>query len=73
MFGNYLSSALRSIARHKLYSFINIAGLAVGLTCVMFIILFVFPTVLGFFILHRNSVQTEQRYKAHPAAGQPVP
>lgn len=40
---------------------------------VMVIVLFVFPMVLGFFILHRNSVQTEQRYKAHPAAGQPVP
>ncbi len=41
MFRNYLFTALRNIARHKLYSFINIAGLAVGLTCVMFIILFI--------------------------------
>ena len=40
MFRNYLITALRNIARHKLYSFINIAGLAVGLTCVIFIILF---------------------------------
>jgi len=41
MFRNYLVTALRSIARHKLYSFINIAGLTVGLTCAIFIILFV--------------------------------
>src|SRR5258705_13931125 len=39
--GNYLTVALRNIARHKLYSFINIAGLAVGLACVIFIILFI--------------------------------
>ena len=41
MFRNYLTVALRNIARHKLYSFINIAGLAVGLTCAILIILFV--------------------------------
>ena len=41
MFRNYLTIALRNIIRHKLYSFINIAGLAVGLTCVILIALFV--------------------------------
>ena len=41
MFRNYLTIALRNIVRHKLYSFINIAGLAVGLTSVIFVILFV--------------------------------
>ncbi len=41
MFRNYLVTALRNIIRHKLYSFINIAGLAVGLACVIFIILFI--------------------------------
>ena len=41
MFRNYLIIALRNIARHKLYSFINIAGLAVGLACVILIMLFV--------------------------------
>ena len=39
MFRNYLVTALRSFSRHKLYSFINIAGLTVGLTCVIFIVL----------------------------------
>ena len=41
MFHNYLVTAIRNIVRHKLYSFINIAGLTVGLTCAIFIILFV--------------------------------
>src|ERR1700758_2716696 len=41
MFRNYLVTALRNIARHKLHSFINIAGLAVGLACLILIILFV--------------------------------
>jgi len=41
MLRNYLITALRNFARHKLYSFINIAGLTVGLACAIFIILFV--------------------------------
>jgi putative ABC transport system permease protein len=41
MFQNYLAIALRNIVRHKLYIFINIAGLAVGLACAIFIMLFI--------------------------------
>lgn len=41
MLRNYFTIALRNIARHKLYSFINIAGLAVGLTSVILVMLFV--------------------------------
>ncbi len=41
MFRNYLTVALRNIVRHRLYSFINIAGLAVGLACAILITLFV--------------------------------
>ena len=41
MFRNYLIVAFRNLTRHRLYSFINIAGLTVGLTCAIFIILFV--------------------------------
>jgi putative ABC transport system permease protein len=40
MISNYLIVALRNLVRHKLYSFINITGLAVGLACVIFVILF---------------------------------
>lgn len=39
MVRNYLITALRNFTRYKLYSFINIAGLTVGLTCAIFIIL----------------------------------
>lgn len=38
---NYLKSAIRSLKRQKAYSFINIAGLSVGLACCILIILYV--------------------------------
>ncbi|MBN1274444.1 MAG: ABC transporter permease [Candidatus Aminicenantes bacterium] len=41
MIKNYLKTALRNIKKHKAYSVINIAGLAVGMACCMLIILFV--------------------------------
>ena len=41
MFRNYLVVALRNAGRHRLYSFITIAGLMVALTCAIFIMLFV--------------------------------
>jgi len=41
MLRNYFVTALRNITRHKLYSFINIAGLTIALTCTILIVLFV--------------------------------
>jgi putative ABC transport system permease protein len=41
MFNNYLKITLRNLKRHKGYSFINIAGLAVGLACCVLIFLWV--------------------------------
>ncbi len=41
MYFNYLKTALRSLIRYKLFSFINIAGLAVGLAACTLILLFV--------------------------------
>jgi ABC-type antimicrobial peptide transport system permease subunit len=41
MFKNYLKITLRTIKRHKGYSFINIAGLSVGMTCCILIFLWV--------------------------------
>ena len=41
MFRNYLVTALRNFTRHRLYSFINVAGLAVALACAIFILLFI--------------------------------
>lgn len=37
---HYLVTALRNLVKHRLYSFINIAGLSVGLACAIFIVLF---------------------------------
>ena len=41
MFKNYALITLRNLIRHKVYSFINIAGLAIGLTCSLLILLWV--------------------------------
>jgi putative ABC transport system permease protein len=41
MFKNYLKVAWRNILRHKAFSSINIVGLAIGLTCSIFILLWV--------------------------------
>ncbi len=41
MFSNYLKITLRNIRRHKAYSFINIAGLALGIACCVLIMLWV--------------------------------
>ncbi|HEY6457611.1 MAG TPA: ABC transporter permease, partial [Steroidobacteraceae bacterium] len=40
MLRHYFMMAARSFVRHKLYSFINILGLSVALTCVIFVVLF---------------------------------
>ena len=40
MLRNWLVTAFRNFTRHRLYSFINITGLAVGFTCAIFILLF---------------------------------
>ena len=41
MFEIYLKITLRNMKRHNGYSFINIAGLAVGIACTIFIFLWV--------------------------------
>lgn len=41
MIRNYVKSTWRSMTRSKIYSFINIAGLSIGLACAMLIILYV--------------------------------
>ncbi len=41
MIKNYFKTAWRNLTRHKIYSFINIAGLSMGLACAMLIMLYV--------------------------------
>lgn len=41
MWRHYLSIAARGIVRYRLYTVVNVVGLALGLTCAIFVILFV--------------------------------
>jgi putative ABC transport system permease protein len=53
LLGNYIKVALRGIRRQKGYSFINIAGLAVGMTCVVLLLLWI-QDELSFDRFHKN-------------------
>ena len=53
MFKNYFKTAIRNLRRNKIYSFINIAGLSIGLACAMLILLYVKDEV-SFDRFHKN-------------------
>jgi predicted permease len=53
MFANYLRTAWRNLVKHKVFSFINIAGLAVGMACCILIFLWV-KDELSFDRFHPN-------------------
>lgn len=53
---NYSKVALRKIRRHKGYSFINIAGLAIGMACCILILTWVLDE-LSYDRFHKNSDQ----------------
>jgi putative ABC transport system permease protein len=54
MIKNYFQVALRNLRRHKGYSFINIAGFAVGIACCILLALYV-RYELGFDRYHKNA------------------
>jgi len=54
MLKNYLKVAVRNLLRHKAYSLINIAGLAVGMACTILILLWV-QYELSFDRYHENA------------------
>ena len=54
MFQNYFKIALRNLLRHKIYSVINIAGLAVGIAAGLLILLYVHDE-LSFDRWHRQA------------------
>ncbi|MCJ7681452.1 MAG: ABC transporter permease, partial [Candidatus Aminicenantes bacterium] len=54
MLKNYFRTALRNISKNKLYSFLNIAGLAIGIACCMLILLYV-QDELSFDRFHENA------------------
>lgn len=45
MLRNYLLIAYRNLLKNKIYSFINIAGLSIGITCTILILLWVFDEI----------------------------
>ncbi len=53
MFKNYFKTAWRNLKRNKIYSFINIAGLSMGLACAMLILLYLKDEV-SFDRFHKN-------------------
>src|SRR5580704_19399764 len=56
MFKNYFKTAYRILTRNKVYSFINIVGLSIGLACAMLIVLYV-KDELSFDRFHTKSAQ----------------
>jgi len=66
MLGNYLKIASRNLLKHRGYSFINIAGLAIGMACCILILLWV-QDELSYDRFHENlnelcRVVQEQHY-----------
>jgi putative ABC transport system permease protein len=69
MFRNYIKIALRNFKRHKGYSFLNVAGLAVGMACSILILLWVRDET-GYDRFHANAgdiyrVLQEVRFSDH--------
>jgi putative ABC transport system permease protein len=56
MLKNYFKIALRNIRKNKAYSIINISGLAIGMACFIFIILYI-KYELSYDKFHENSEQ----------------
>jgi putative ABC transport system permease protein len=54
MLKNYLKIALRNILKYKSHSFINVIGLAVGMVCIIFIVLWI-QDELSYDTYHRNA------------------
>ncbi len=54
MFNNYLKITLRNLKKNKIYSFINISGLAIGIACCILILLWV-QDELSYDRFHENA------------------
>jgi putative ABC transport system permease protein len=67
MLKNYLKIAVRNLLKHKAYSFINIAGLALGMTCCLLILLYV-QHELSYDRFHR---QADRIYRIFWQSGNP--
>src|SRR6478672_5026496 len=68
MFQNYLKVAWRNLMKSKIFSFINIIGLSVGLTCCMLISVYLYNEV-SYDKYHKNRDQLYQLATTFVAAG----
>lgn len=70
MLKNYLTIAIRNLARHRAYTFINVIGLAIGLTCSTLILLYLQHE----FSYDRHHSKADRIYKVirqhHPTGGE---
>lgn len=57
MFKNYVKIAIRNILKHKVYSIINILGLAVGISCFILLFLYILGES-GYDSFYKNADQT---------------
>ena len=71
MFKNYLKIALRNLRKHKAYSFINIAGLAIGIGCCALIMLYV-QDELSFDRFHKNADRIYRVALSAAVSGTPI-
>jgi putative ABC transport system permease protein len=62
MIKNYLKVAFRNLVRNKAHTFINMAGLSVGLACSLLILLWV-QNERDMDAFHKNSKQLYQVYE----------
>lgn len=53
MFRNYLKTTLRNLLQYKTYTIINIAGFAIGITCCILLLLFVYDEIT-YDTFHKN-------------------
>src|SRR6266511_2105864 len=65
MFKNYLKIAWRNLIKNKVFSFINVAGLAIGLSCFLLITLYVMDE-LSFY---KYNDKAEQIYRVNSRFG----
>lgn len=71
MLKNYLKIALRNLRKHKAYSFINIAGLAIGIGCCALIMLYV-QDELSFDRFHKNADRIYRVALSAAVGGTPI-
>ena len=61
MFKNYIKTAIRNLLRNKMFTFINLIGLAIGIACTLLILLWI-KSELSYEKHHEKSDQIYQAY-----------